>query len=176
MENNELAKIKDKKEKFYMLRKEIVGNSCKEVSKQVLEYRNFLEKYPDYKRYDLKNPSIRKRVLDDLEWDGFFLKDKGTQYLASLITIFFHERKLYRRGDICDKSYWDLSDFSNEHYGMLGNSKSNVIREILKAIRNSEIENGPIEEVVYTIADSIGYYGRDRDDRKRVPYVKLLKK
>ena len=30
MNNNELLKIKDKKEQFYMLRKEIIGDSCRE--------------------------------------------------------------------------------------------------------------------------------------------------
>ena len=30
MNNNELLKIKDKKEQFYMLRKEIIGESCRE--------------------------------------------------------------------------------------------------------------------------------------------------
>lgn len=158
MNNNELLKIKDKKEQFYMLRKEIIGDSCRE------------------EKNCYQNPPLRKSILNSLEWDGFDLEEQGTQYLASLITIFFHERKLYRRKDIEDKSYWDISDYNNEHYRMLGTSKENVINAILYSIFKNETEFGSIEEIVYELADEYGYYGRDRDDRKRVPYTKLLKK
>ena len=59
---------------------------------------------------------------------------------------------------------------------MLGTSNENAINAILYSIFKNEIEFGSIEEIVYELADEYGYYGRDRDDRKRVPYTKLLKK
>lgn len=155
MTNNEISKIKDKKEKLAMLRKEIIGASIQETKE--------------------RNISIRKEVLEVLEEDGFNLNEQGTQYLASLITIFYHERKMYRRKDIEDKSYWNLDDWSNEHYGMLGNEKESVVNAILSSIGKNEIESGPIDDLVYDIADSM-IYRYNRDDERRERYTKLLSK
>lgn len=155
MTNNEISKIKDKKEKLAMLRKEIIGASIQETKE--------------------RNISIRKEVLEVLEEDGFNLNEQGTQYLASLITIFYHERKMYRRKDIEDKSYWNLDNWSNEHYGMLGNEKERVVNAILSSIGKNEIESGPIDDLVYDIADSM-IHRYNRDDERRERYTKLLSK
>lgn len=155
MTNNEISKIKDKKEKLAMLRKEIIGASIQETKE--------------------RNINIRKEVLEVLEEDGFNLNEQGTQYLASLITIFYHERKMYRRKDIEDKSYWNLDDWSNEHYGMLGNEKERVVNAILSSIGKNEIESGPIDDLVYDIADSM-IHRYNRDDERRERYTKLLSK
>ena len=155
MTNNEISKIKDKKEKLAMLRKEIIGASIQETKE--------------------RNINIRKEVLEVLEEDGFNLNEQGTQYLASLITIFYHERKMYRRKDIEDKSYWNLDDWSNEHYGMLGNEKERVVNAILSSIGKNEIESGPIDDLVYDIADSM-IHRYNRDDVRRERYTKLLSK
>ena len=155
MTNNEISKIKDKKEKLAMLRKEIIGASIQETKE--------------------RNINIRKEVLEVLEEDGFNLNQQGTQYLASLITIFYHERKMYRRKDIEDKSYWNLDDWFNEHYGMLGNEKERVVNAILSSIGKNEIESGPIDDLVYDIADSM-IHRYNRDDERRERYTKLLSK
>lgn len=155
MTNNEISKIKDKKEKLAMLRKEIIGASIQETKE--------------------RNINIRKEVLEVLEEDGFNLNEQGTQYLASLITIFYHERKMYRRKDIEDKSYWNLDDWFNEHYGMLGNEKERVVNAILSSIGKNEIESGPIDDLVYDIADSM-IHRYNRDDERRERYTKLLSK
>jgi len=155
MTNNEISKIKDKKEKLAMLRKEIIGASIQETKE--------------------RNINIRKEVLEVLEEDGFNLNEQGTQYLASLITIFYHERKMYRRKDIEDKSYWNLDNWSNEHFGMLGNEKERVVNAILSSIGKNEIESGPIDDLVYDIADSM-IHRYNRDDERRERYTKLLSK
>lgn len=155
MTNNEISKIKDKKEKLAMLRKEIIGASIQETKE--------------------RNINIRKEVLEVLEEDGFNLNEQGTQYLASLITIFYHERKMYRRKDIEDKSYWNLDNWSNEHFGMLGNEKERVVNAILSSIGKNEIESGPIDDLVYDIADSM-IHRYNRDDVRRERYTKLLSK
>ena len=155
MTNNEISQIKDKREQICMLRKEVIGASIQETKE--------------------RNINIRKEVLEVLEEDGFNLNEQGTQYLASLITIFYHERKMYRRKDIEDKSYWNLDNWSNEHFGMLGNEKERVVNAILSSIGKNEIESGPIDDLVYDIADSM-IYRYNRDDERRERYTKLLSK
>jgi len=127
---------KDKDERFYMLRKEIIGASCKEVKE--------------------KRINVRKFVLNTLELDGFKKGDKGTEYLATLITILYHERKMLEYMD--DRSYWDLSDLLNEHYSMLGDTKENVISIINKSINKNELDDGPLENIAYQIADYTNYH------------------
>ena len=155
MTNNEISQIKDKREQICMFRKEVIGASIQETKE--------------------RNINIRKEVLEVLEEDGFNLNEQGTQYLASLITIFYHERKMYRRKDIEDKSYWNLDDWSNEHYGMLGNEKERVVNAILSSIGKNEIESGPSDDLVYDIADSM-IHRYNRDDERRERYTKLLSK
>lgn len=126
--------------------------------------------------------SARRDALRRLENDGFNIKDEGTQYLASIIAIYFHERKLYERCKDREayKGYWDLSDLSNKHYGMLGHNPERVIQEIYKAIGKNDIEDGPIDEMIYEITDNmIHSYDRDDvidNDKEFISYTKILKK
>lgn len=173
MENERILNIKEQRRKFCMLRKEVIRESCMEIKKQITEREMHLNKFPNDKCI-VRNPSVRILVLDYLKSFGYDLNDKGTEYLATLITIFFHERKLYQQKNIDDKSYWNLKDFSNEHYQMLGDNPDNVIKQISNSINKNEYEDGSIAEVVYTLADIVGVYGKDRKDKERVPYSRML--
>lgn len=126
--------------------------------------------------------NIRRHALSILEYDGFNVKDKGTQYLASLITLYFHERKFYEKvGERKTyEGYWDLDKLSNEHYKMLGNKPTEVVKEILIAIEKNEMEDCMIDDLVYDLTDSL-IHAYDRDyvfdnDKEFIRYTKLLKK
>ena len=192
MTNNELQKITDEKERFKLLRKEIVARSCDEEVERINKYNQIethvkvLEgaysidelarnkNYREASRYlsecSRDKKTIKEKAMSDLEWADYDITKPGANFLATIISIFFHERKLYRRKDIVDKSYWNLSDLDNEHYKMLGVDKEKVLFEIQKVIGNSSIEN-----IVYTIADNYGCYEYDRDDERRKPYTDMLK-
>ena len=43
----------------------------------------------------------------------------------------------YKRSDV-DNSYWDLSDYNNEHYRMLGLPREKVIRDILNTMFDND--------------------------------------
>ena len=176
MNNNELQKIKDKRKRFYMLRKEIIGLSCMEMKKEKERYDEIVSS-DEACKYLIFNPYIRDRILEDLERGGYDINDKGTQYMATIALIFYHERKLFRRNDIEDNGYWDLDLDYNEHFSMLGRNINEVKREITKAIEKSD-DYGicSMAEVIYDEADYYGYYGKDRDDKKRKSYYKTLVK
>ena len=181
---------------FADLRKEVVGASCKEVYKKSEEYnkvRSWVEymegKYPkeelssrdDYREaknylYHVQKPSIRQRLLDDLEWTGFNKEDAGTKHIATIATLFFHERKLYQSKFITDKSYWDLSDFDNEHYKMLGLPKDQVISDILDVMSKNDDIHCSHETLIYEMADSFGIYGYNRDEEDSKPYSDMSKR
>lgn len=154
---------KQLREKYFksMQRARYIGESCKDVKGHV---------------------NIRQHILQTLKGDGFDINHQGTQYLASLITLYFHERRLYRKyGERKNcEGYWNLNDWDNEHYGMLGNTKENVVYSILSAIGKNDMENGPIDELVYEIADSyIRSYDREEildSEEKPIEYSKMLRK
>lgn len=192
MINNELEQIQAQKRRFAMLRKRIIGQSSKEIMAKLMEYR---EKEEEVKRIERENtpeslnghylykkwkceldvtPSIRENALEALEWAGFNKDDAGTQYIATLATIFFHERELYRREDT-DKSYWDLSDCDNVHYGMLGLPKQKVIADILTVMDKNAYASRSHETLIYNLADDLEYYCSDHDAEKRKPYTDMLK-
>ena len=63
------------KEKFYILRNELVKNSCNEIKEKSNRYKKYISKYPDDLDF-LLNPSIRQSILDDLSnrnWDVFVI-------------------------------------------------------------------------------------------------------
>lgn len=181
---------------FADLRKEVVGASCKEVYKKAEEYNKvkswveYMEdKYPkeelssryDYREaknylYHVQKPSIRQRLLDDLEWAGFNKEDAGTKHIATIATLFFHERKLYQSKFITDKSYWDLSDFDNEHYKMLGLPKEQVVCDILDVMSKNNDIHCSHETLIYGMADKYGVYGYDRDEEDIKPYSDMSKR
>lgn len=184
------------KKTFADLRKEVVGASCKEVYKKSEEYNKvkslveYMEgKYPkedlssryDYRvaknyLYHVQKPSIRQRLLDNLEWAGFNKEDAGTKHIATIATLFFHERKLYQSKFITDKSYWDLSDFDNEHYKMLGLPKEQVVCDILDVMSKNDDIHSSHETLIYEMADSLGVYGYDRDEADIKPYSDMSKR
>lgn len=184
------------REQFAELRKEVVGTSCKEIYNKVEEYNKIKswietveEKYPkedlssryDYRKakeylYHVQQPSIRQSFLYDLEWAGFNKEDAGTKHIATIATIFFHERKLYQSKDIWDRSYWNLSDFDNEHYGMLGLPKEQVVGDILDAMSKNDDIHCQHEELIYGMVDRLGVYGYDRDDESCKPYSDMPKR
>ncbi len=186
----------ENREQFAEFRKEVVGASCKEVYKKTEEYNKvkswvqYMEgKYPkedlssryDYREaknylYHVQRPSIRQRFLDDLEWTGFNKEDAGTKHIATIATIFFHERKLYQSKDIRDRSYWNLSDFDNEHYGMLGLPKEQVVCDILDVMSKNDDIHSSHEELIYEMVDSLGVYGYDRDEEDSKPYSDMSKR
>jgi len=135
------------------------------------------ERLIEFSRQDTlqNNVNIYEEALRSLFYDGFNLYSEGTQYLASLIAQFFHERESYARiGFRKDyKSYWDLSNPDNEHYAVLGDSTTNVISAINKAIEESEWEEGPIDDLVYTITDNIIHrYDRDKVLESGTDFIK----
>ena len=160
------------KEEFYNLRKELVGESCKEVKEKLKIYNDYIKKYPaDLDK--ILNPSIRRRVLKDLQNEGYNLEDIGTQYLASLITMYYHERNLYRMDNIDDNGYFDLSLKYNEHYSMLGN-KPDIVRDSIKnAIYNTYGEYIPIDETVYYHTNNYIELSFNKDNKY---YTKALTK
>ena len=197
MYNLEECKNKLKRVRFTMLRREIIGESCKEVYDKVSEYnkmKSIVELMESrYSKEELvssdiyrnamlyldytQNPSIRKRLLDDLEWAGFNKEDAGTKHIATLATIFFHERKLYGRKDINDiinKSYWDLSNYNNEHYGMLGLPKEQVVADILKVINANNNIDCSHEKIVYELADRLKSFDYKQGEEKRKPYSFMI--
>ena len=178
MRNNEiqaLTKGKNEREGFYILRNEIVRNSCNEIRDKVSYYQRCIAAYPNSKM--LFDPSVRNSILMDLENSGFRLNRVGTQYLATLITMYFHERKLFRRKDIEDNGYFDLSLKNNEHFSMLGTTPDKARKAMENSIRNAEYWNGAsIAEVVYTLADNYMYMYREDGDEKNIPSSKVLLK
>ena len=178
MKNNEIqkrTKRKNIKERFYILRRELVNNSCQEVKEKSAKYQEYINKYPESKPY-LLNPSIRQRILYDLKEDGFILEEKGTQYFATLATIYFHERKLHRRKDIRDYGYFDLSLKYNAHYSMLGTTPNKAREEIKKSMEHSGNDYIKVEELVYELADNYMYKIREDGDEKNISYTKKLLK
>ena len=149
MYNEKLIKeIHEEKEQFYILRNKIVKESCQEVKE--------------------KNYQVRSQALEELKWSGFDVQNIGTQYLATLITIFFHERKLY---SMSDKSfYWNLADRQNEHYKMLGTKPKQVIKSINEVVKENIDEEGPVEDIVYELADNIAWNHNHEEQHK--PYLK----
>ena len=161
------------KEKFYNLRKELVGESCKEVKEKIQKYNDYIKKYPNDEKI-LLNPSIRQRVLKDLQNEGYNLEDIGTQYLATLATMYYHERNLFRMDNIEDNGYFDLSLKYNEHYSMLGNKPDIVRNSINEAIYNAYGEVVPIDEIVYFLADNYNISETSENNKKY--YSKVLLK
>ena len=61
---------------------------------------------------------IYKSALRRLDNDGFDTSQIGTRYIAKLVEVFYHEKKLlvrtYKRAAF--KGYWDLNDKENHNY------------------------------------------------------------
>ena len=160
-------------EKYKKLRKEIIGNSCNELKYAKERYKKIIENNPNNK-FLYYNPNLRDRILEDLSIYGYNPNDKGVQYLASLILIYIHERKLFRKQDIVPIEYWDLNKSNNEHFKMLGNKPKEVKNEIDKCIKNNKKEYSSLAQIVYEIADYYGFFRLDRGDPEKKSYTLTL--
>ena len=159
------------KEKFYILRNELVKNSCNEIKEKSNRYKRYISKYPNDKDF-LLNPSIRESILEDLSnrnWDAF---DLGSQYIATLATMYYHERELFKRKD--NKEYFDLSIYDNEHLKMLGTTPYKARIAMNKAIYKYEGSYLPIDEIVYELADE--YIAISNTKKRKKYYSKTLLK
>lgn len=182
-----LQEIQNEHRNFCLTGKEFAEKSYKESEKNASIYnitiskddsRGKLWEESGYKRYieslQQQESSIIERALESLEFAGYDKMDRGTQYLAALITIFYHEKDFYHGKDLPDKSYWNLEDWNNEHYGMMGVPKEKVIYDILTANSHNPDLSCPFEETVYQIADSLGTKKYDESKAQSVGYVDLL--
>ena len=125
--------------------------------------------------------NIYKNALRRLDNDGFNIDNKGSQYIADLINLFYHERKLlekyYKRPSY--QGYWDLSDIKNPHYINIGNGKF-VISEMRNEIIKSpyEDDDADLNELIYDLTDI--EIARCNEDNRRydeqISYKKLLLK
>jgi len=128
-----------------------------------------------------KGIDIYRSALDRLRYDGFNLEELGTEYIAKLIFLLYHERSLlemyYKRPGY--QGYWDLSNDMNSHYKLLGNTK-NKINNIRLAIEHSTCEenDADINELIYDLTDlEIRRYCEDSRPRdEQTSYKKLLLK
>lgn len=184
-----LQEIHDEHRTFCLTGKEFAEKSYKESEKNASihniniskdDSRGKLWEERGYQRYieslQSQESSIIERALNGLEFAGYDKTDRGTQYLAALITIFYHEKDFYHGKDFRDKSYWNLEDWDNEHYGMMGVPKEREIYDILTANSHNPDLSCPFEETVYQIADSLGSRKYDESKRESVGYVDLLHK
>lgn len=161
---------------FYTLRNRLVSKSRSENLKQVNDYQEVAKMYPNNINNQgviqlgniiIFNPDINIKIDNMLEENGFDLAEEGTKYLSRLIEILYHERSLYyEHGNKFD--YFNLDDYSNIHYEMLGVTKEQVIYQIISSIVTNELEIGyPISKIVYECVDNLGYHSIDRDNKKR---------
>lgn len=123
-----------------------------------------------------KGINIKEEVLNVLKEEGFNIEESGTRYLASLIALLFHERKLYQR--LHDRqsyqNYWNLNDEKNEHYHMLGDNSRQVIKAMKESLKTSKRDSEMISSLIFRITDEIvKNYDKDKE---MIGYIKILKK
>ena len=158
---------------FYQLRERFVKNSCHEIKKEKEQYQRIKKENPIYSfSKSLKKKSIYDLALEELYWHGFSKEAKATKYLATLITIFYHERKLYDKKGKSHEEYWNLGSWDNKHYKMLGQNSEFLIKEITTALKNNKEEKRSLEEIIYDTADYFGYY----QDKAKSQYIELIRK
>ena len=118
---------------------------------------------------------VRQMFLNHIsESLGFDVNDLGTQYLASLMSVLYHERRLfYKNYRNNNTSYYDLSDENNKHFSMFGVDKDKFVEEINKSIDKNPHDDGPLDELVYDVVDYFVYvYGMDDQVKKRYGLMK----
>ena len=177
----EMEELKD----FIDLRKEYVEESMKEEKEQIEKY-NQIQKWIDmmenqctkeelshsdtyqatiYQMNNKKEP-IEENVLNDLKNAGYDIELNGTKLIADLITMFYHERKLFSLMDnnIYYNRFWNLDNNDNVHYKMLGLDSEEAILQMQESIDNNSISN-----IVYNIADK--YINNDSNE---ISYTKTF--
>lgn len=163
-----LVEIEDLKD-FINLRKDYVEESLKEEAaeiekyKQIQKWKDMMEEqcteeelsYSDtyqatiYQMANKKVP-IKENVLNDLNNDGYNIELNGTKLIADLITMFYHERKLFdmMKNNIYYNRFWNLDNNDNVHYKMLGLDSEEAILQMQESI-----DNNTISSIVYPIVD-----------------------
>lgn len=177
----EMEELKD----FIDLRKEYVEESMKEEKEQIEKY-NQIQKWIDmmedqcteeelshsdtyqatiYQMNNKKEP-IEENVLNDLKNAGYDIELNGTKLIADLITMFYHERKLFglMNNNIYYNRFWNLDNNDNVHYKMLGLDSEEAILQMQESIDNNSISN-----IVYNIADK--YINNDSNE---ISYTKTF--
>ena len=161
----ELEELND----FLNLRKNYVEESLKEEEaeiekyKQIQKWKDMMEEqcteeelsYSDtyqatiYQMANKKVP-IKENVLNDLNNAGYDIELKGTKLIADLITMFYHERKLFSmmKNNIYYNRFWNLDNNDNVHYKMLGLDSEEAILQMQESI-----DNNTISSIVYPIVD-----------------------
>ncbi len=163
-----LVEIEDLKD-FINLRKDYVEESLKEEEaeiekyKQIQKWKDMMEEqcteeelsYSDtyqatiYQMANKKVP-IKENVLNDLNNAGYNIELNGTKLIADLITMFYHERKLFSmmKNNIYYNRFWNLDNNDNVHYKMLGLDSEEAILQMQESI-----DNNTISSIVYPIVD-----------------------
>lgn len=174
---------------FYSLTIGYFVHSTGDLKRRIETYQGLVNKYPEYVTDDGKiddgfgniiyNPDIATRIEEMLKDNGFNFLDVGTQYLKRLIEIIYHERELYyadvsKEQEKIKVDYFNLNDFSNVHYKMLGVPKEKAITDMILTIYNNKYECGySISDIVYECADKLMYYNStDRENIKRKRFSK----
>ena len=161
----EMEELKD----FINLRKEYVEDSIKEEEAEIEKY-NQIQKWIDMMEsqcteeelsysdtyqatiYQMNNKKvpIEECVLNDLNNAGYDIELNGTKLIADLITMFYHERKLFdmMKNNIYYNRFWNLDNNDNVHYKMLGLDSEEAILQMQESINNNSISS-----IVYSIAD-----------------------
>lgn len=167
---------------FYVLRNKYVMKSIGNMIEKEKAYQEYKTKCKSgilNAEKSISNPNILTMIEDMLESDAFDLTNSGTQYLKCLIEILYHERELYyadvsKEQEKIKVDYFNLADFSNVHYKMLGVPKEKAITDMILTIYNNEYECGySISDVVYRFTDNLIYC--NSNDRKNVKRKRFSK-
>lgn len=105
--------------------------------------------------------SISLVALDLLEELGFDRMAKGTDYLAEIIEILYHERKIFDGNN----SFFDFNDKRNNHYSFANEyfecGLKNLHKAIEEEIAKSYVSDSSMNDIVYNVAnDLISQYDR----------------
>lgn len=105
--------------------------------------------------------SISLVALDLLEELGFDRTASGTEYLADIIEILYHERKVFDGKN----RFFDFNDKSNSHYSFANEYHEcgliNLQRRITEAVAKSYVSDSSLNDIIYAVAnDIISQYDR----------------
>lgn len=137
-----------------------------EIHKQREKEREFHEKrYEETKKSIAETEKNKLNIsliaLDLLEELGFERKTLGTVYLADVIEILYHERKVFDR----ENKFFDFDDKRNNNY-LFANEYhecglKNLLQEIYKEISKSYVSNNTLNDIIYGVTnDLISQYDR----------------
>lgn len=119
--------------------------------------------------------NIKNMALDLLEERGFERTNNGTEYLSEIITMLYHERKVFKS----KSAYNDFDDHENLHYPFIADGHDGVDRldiyiGIYNSIKNSYLLGDSRNDVIYEVTNDI-ISQVDRTDKKLIYVSKLSK-